>query len=112
MNNGAFDAETILEIETIFLGLEEEYIKQLVTIPVFRELLQEYYSFSNEELMARFSKFYNKMESMEVTEGNENHVELHMIACVLAIAEKVKRLIKVKTPDLEPEEEVSHGMGR
>lgn len=111
MNNNGFDAETILEIEKVFLGLEEEYVKQLLNIPLFRELLNEYYSFTNEELLARFLKYYNQMENMAVTPENEDHVELHMIACVLTMAEKIKRLIKVKTPDVVTEEE-SYGLRR
>ena len=41
-----------------------------------------------------------------------NEVELEMIACVLAMADKIKRLILVKTPTYEEEEDYSHGRHR
>ena len=52
-----------------------------------------------------------RMENGEVKEEDEDDVELSMIACVLAMADKIKELILVKTPHYE-EKERSHGRGR
>ena len=60
--------------------------------------------------MSNFSKLHGLMESGQVKEENEGDVELSMIACVLAMSDKIKELILVKTPDYS--EGRSNGRGR
>lgn len=112
MNDKEFDVETIRSVESIFVSLEEDYIKQLLSIPEFYEYLSEYLKYSNLELIEKFKKNQESMENGEVTEDKEDDVELEMIACVLAMADKIKRLILVKTPTYEEEEERSNGRHR
>ena len=91
-----FDYETIKEVEQIFFSLEEEYIKELLKVPEFQEYLVRYLSYSNKNLLALFSRMQEQMENGDIKEEDENVTELSMIACILAMSEKVKRYIKAK----------------
>ncbi len=108
MENDTFDKNTVLEVEKIFFSLEDEYVKQLMEIPDFYKLVLSYYSLSNEELMRLFSKNYDNMETFAVEEKDEHKTELEMIACVVAMASKIKQLRKTKAPDLGEVEETSY----
>ncbi len=112
MKNEVFDKETVLEVERIFFSLEQEYTSQLIKLPLFYDLVMKYYSLSNEELMKRFAKRYDQMESFEVAEKDEEKAELEMIACVVAMATKIKQLRKTKGPDLGEVEETTYVRGR
>ncbi len=110
MGNKEIDKETVREVEQIFLSLEKEYVLRLLEIPTFVDYLREYFAYSNEELMRRFSKLHEQMENGEVKEEDEGKVELSMIACVLAMSDKIKELILVRTPNFS--EGRSNGRGR
>ena len=96
MDNETFDKETILEVERIFFSLEKEYINELLKVPEFQKYLARYFSYSNKNLLALFSRMQEQMENGDIKEEDENVTELSMIACILAMSEKVKSLIKAK----------------
>ncbi len=95
------DEDNILKIESIFLSLEEDYVNQLLVIPEFHLFLNQYFKYSNKELVTHFAMLQEKMDRGEVKEEEEDKIELSMIACVLAMSENIKKLIKVKTPNYE-----------
>ena len=53
-----------------------------------------------------------QMENNEISEEDEDMVELSMIACILAMSEKVRILVKKKLPEKEKKEEVTYGRSR
>ena len=112
MDNETFDKETILEVERIFFSLEKEYINELLKVPEFHKYLARYFSYSNKNLLALFSRMQEQMENNEISEEDEDMVELSMIACILAMSEKVRILVKKKLPEKEKKEEVTYGRSR
>ena len=110
MNNGfdEFDSETIEQVEKMFMEMEGDYVLKLLQIREFEEFVTKFYAYSNIALMHRFIELQERMDNGEVTEEDEEKVELEMIACVLAMAEKVKVRILSKTSTFK-EEEKSHG---
>ena len=112
MNTESFDKATILEVEQIFLSLEKEYVSQLFQIPEFYGILKDYFAFSNEELMKKFKENHDKMENYQVSEEQSDKVELEMIACVLAMADKVKRLVLARTGAYDRDEDLENGRSR
>ena len=109
MRGNVFDKETVERIEKIYMEMEGDYVLQLLQIKEFEEYVKSYYSLSNEQLMSVFMNNQTKMENGEVTEADEEAVELEMIACVLAMADKVKRLILTKTPTYDRGDNLGHG---
>jgi len=109
MDKKEIDEETVREVEEIFLNLEEEYILELMKKPNFNELLKTFFAYSNEELLRTFSKLHEQMENGEVEQKDEDMVEVLMIACVLAMSDKIKELILVRTGNLSEGRE--HGRG-
>lgn len=91
-----FNQEQVKEIEKVFLSLEEEYIKQLIEMPEFYQMLLMYRAFSNEELLNIFRTCHERMENGLVEEKDEGKAELQMIASTLAMADKIKQLILTK----------------
>lgn len=112
MENEVFDKKTVMEVERVFFSLEQEYTNQLMQIPQFHNLVLKYYALSNDELMRLFAKNYDGMETFAVAEKDEDKTELEMIACVVAMATKIKQLRKTKGPDLGEVEETSYVRGR
>lgn len=108
MNNDVFDKETILEVERIFISLEKEYIEELMRIPEFQQYLMKYFAYSNENLLGLFSRMQQQMDNGDIKEEDEGTVEMSMIACILAMSEKVKRIVLAKQRSVE-KEELSHG---
>ena len=111
MEEDKFDRETISEVERIFFSLEKEYINELLKMPEFHNYLMKYYAYSNKNLIALFSRLQEQMENGQIRDEDEDMVELSMIACILAMSEKLKLLIKMKTRDRE-KEEIGHARGR
>lgn len=98
--NKEIDEESIIEIQKTFLSFEKEYVEKLVKIPAFAKYIQEYFSYSNEELTKKFSDMLSAMENGETMDKkpvNEKETELSMIACVLAMADKVRKITLSKT---------------
>ena len=112
MNSELFNKEAVLEVQRIFVSMEKEYIEQLIRIPEFQEYLMKYFTYSNENLMGLFSRMQQQMDNGEIKEEDEEKIELSMIACILAMSEKVKRLILTKHPSLSDEEEMGHARSR
>ena len=112
MEEDKFDRETISEVERIFFSLEKEYINELLKMPEFHNYLMKYYAYSNKNLIALFSRLQEQMENGQIRDEDEDMVELSMIACILAMSEKVRILVKKKLPEKEKKEEVTYGRSR
>ena len=98
--------DEILELEKTFMEYEGDYVLQLINNPVFKKYAEEYFQLSNEELIERYKTAFNLMEAGEVSENEEDNIEIIMIMSVLAMSDKVKKLVKTKTPEVR---EDNHG---
>ena len=112
------EKQDILELEKKFMEYEGDYVLQLINNPVFAKYSDYYFGLSNSELIRTYTEAYNTMEAGEIIvdgkpvkldEEQEEKIELIMIMSVLAMADKVKDLIKEKVPQEEEQEGMSHG---
>ena len=95
-----------------FLESEIDYLKQLVQIPEFLQVYEQYKNFGVSQLSERLKVLTEMMERGEVREEDEGKVELEVMCCCLAIEDAVRRKTRVKTPDYDDYEEEKMTNGR
>lgn len=94
-----------------FLNSEIEFLKQLVEMPEFLPMLTMYVKYNIGQLSERLTALTQKMENGEVSEDEEQKVELEIMCCCLAIEDKIKvKGPKVLTP--ENKNELTNGRSR
>ena len=95
----------------IFLNSEICFLKRLVEIPEFIPMLDIYIKYNIGQLSERLIALTQKMENGEVSEDEEQKVELEIMCCCLAIEDKIKvKGPKVLTP--ENKNELTNGRSR
>ena len=88
------EKEYIKKVEKLFVVLEEETVAKLIRIPEFYEYLKQYSTLSSDQLLKVYKALNDRIENGEVTEEEEDSVNLSLIATVLTISDKAKKVIK------------------
>ena len=94
-----------------FLNSEIDFLKQLSEMPEFIEMLALYVKYNIGQLSERLTALTQKMENGEVSEDEEQKVELEIMCCCLASEDK----IKIKGPKVlmpENKQELTNGRSR